>query len=124
MAAPAAALAASQAVKSPAVRYLVAAIISAPVLVVVMLLMLLGGDIAADAAAAPAAAGVLRPGVVPAEYEALVQKAAQTCPGITAPLLAAQLEQESGWNPTAVSPTGARPVTVHARHLARRRHRR
>ncbi len=111
MPAPAAALAASQAVTSPAVRYLVAAIISAPVLFVVMLLMLLGGGIAADAAAAPAAPAVLRPGVVPAEYEALVQKAAQTCPGITAPLLAAQLEQESGWNPNAVSPTGAQGLS-------------
>jgi len=111
MAAPAAALAASQAGKSPAVRYLVAAIISAPVALVVMLLMLLGGGIAAHAAAAPAAPGVLRPGVVPAEYEALVQKAAQTCPGITAPLLAAQLEQESGWNPSAVSPAGAQGLS-------------
>jgi murein DD-endopeptidase MepM/ murein hydrolase activator NlpD len=110
MAAPAAALAASQAVTSPAVRYLVAAIISAPVLFVVMLLML-GGGIAADAAVAPAAPGVLRPGVVPAQYEALVQKAAQTCPGITAPLLAAQLEQESGWNPGAVSPAGAQGLS-------------
>jgi len=87
--------------------YLVAAIISAPVLFVVRLLMLLGGGIAADAAAAPAAPGVLRPGVVPAQYEALVQQAAQTCPGTAAPLLAAQLEQESGWNPNAVSPSGA-----------------
>jgi murein DD-endopeptidase MepM/ murein hydrolase activator NlpD len=111
MAAPAAALAASQAAKSPVVRYLLAAIISAPVLFVVMLLMLLGGGIAADAAAAPAAAGVLRPGVVPVEYEALVQKAARTCPGTTAPLLAAQLEQESGWNPGAVSPTGAQGLS-------------
>ncbi len=106
MAGPAA-LAASQAARSPAARYLATAIMSAPVPFVVGLLMLLGGGIAADAAAAPAAPGVLRPGVVPAEYEALVQQAAQTCPGITAPLLAAQLEQESGWNPNAVSPVGA-----------------
>jgi len=111
MAAPAAALAASQAAKSPVVRYLLAAIISAPVLFIVMLCMLLGGGIAADAASAPAAPGVLRPGVVPAEYEALVQKASRTCPGITAPLLAAQLEQESGWNPNAVSPTGAQGLS-------------
>jgi murein DD-endopeptidase MepM/ murein hydrolase activator NlpD len=111
MAAPGAALAASQAASSPAVRYLVTAIISAPVLFVVGLLMLLGGGVAADAAAAPAAPGVLRPGVVPAQYAALVQQAAQTCPGITAPLLAAQLEQESGWNPNAVSPAGAQGLS-------------
>ena len=107
MAAPVAAMAASQAAKHPAVRYLVVAIIAAPLLFVVMLLTLLGGGTAADAAAVPAAPGVLRPGAVPAEYEALIQKAAQTCPGITAPLLAAQLEAESGWNPNAVSPVGA-----------------
>ncbi len=106
MAGPAA-LAASQATRSPAVRYLAAAIVSAPVLFVVGLLMLLGGGVATDAAAAAAAPGVLRPGAVPAEYEALVQQAAQSCPGITGPLLAAQLEQESGWNPNAVSPAGA-----------------
>jgi murein DD-endopeptidase MepM/ murein hydrolase activator NlpD len=106
MAAPAAALAASQAATSPAVRYLAAAIVCAPVLCVVMLTVLLG-QIAADAAAAPAAPGVLRLGAVPASYEALVRRAAQTCPGITAPLLAAQLEAESGWNPGAVSPAGA-----------------
>ncbi len=111
MAVPAAALAASQAAKSPAVRYLAAAIISAPVLFVVMLLMLLGGGVAADAAAAPAAPGVLRPGAVPAGYEAFVQQAAQTCPGITAPLLAAQLEAESGWNPNAVSPAVAQGLS-------------
>ncbi len=111
MAAPAAALAASQATMSPAVRCLAATIVVAPVLCVVMLTVLLGGgiaaDAAADAAAAPAAPGVLRPGAVPAKYEALVRRAAQTCPGITAPLLAAQLEAESGWNPDAVSPAGA-----------------
>ena len=111
MPAPAVALAASQAAKRPAVRYLVTAIVSAPVLFVVMLLMLLGGGAAADAAPALGAPGVLRPGTVPTEFEALVKRAAQTCPGITAPLLAAQLEQESGWNPIAVSPVGAQGLS-------------
>ena len=111
MPAPAVALAASQAAKHPAVRYLAPAIVSMPVLFVVMLLMLLGGGAAADAAPALGAPGVLRPGTVPTEYEALVQRAAQTCPGITAPLLAAQLEQESGWNPNAVSPAGAQGLS-------------
>ena len=111
MVAPAAAMAASQTFKSPVVRYLVAAIVFAPVLFVVGLLMLLSGGIAADAAAAPAAPGVLRAGVVPAEYEALVRQAGKTCPGITAPLLAAQLEAESGWNPNAVSPVGAQGLS-------------
>jgi murein DD-endopeptidase MepM/ murein hydrolase activator NlpD len=107
MPAPAAALAAGQAAKSPAVRYLAAALVAAPPLFVVGLLILLGGGVAAQAAAAPGAPGVLRPGTVPAAYEALVQQAGQTCPGITAPLLAAQLDAESGWNPNAVSDAGA-----------------
>ncbi len=107
MVAPAAALAVNQAVKSRTVQYLVAAIICAPPMFVVMLVMLLSGGAAADALTAPATPAALRPGAVPASYQALVQKAALTCPGITAPLLAAQLEAESGWNPNAVSPAGA-----------------
>ena len=107
MVAPAAALAGNQAVRSRTVRYLVAAVICAPAMFVVMLVMLLSGGAAADALTAPATPAALRPGLVPASYQALVQKAALTCPGITAPLLAAQLEAESGWNPNAVSPAGA-----------------
>jgi murein DD-endopeptidase MepM/ murein hydrolase activator NlpD len=45
---------------------------------------------------------------VPDEYEPLVRRAGGVCPGVTAPLLAAQLDAESGWNPRAVSPVGAR----------------
>ena len=107
MAAPVAALAVNQATTSRRFRYLLAAIICAPVVFVVMLVVLLSGGAAADARTAPAAPAVLRPGAVPVRYEALVQQAARTCPGITAPLLAAQLEAESGWNPGAVSPAGA-----------------
>ena len=107
MAAPVAALAVNQASRSRTVRYLLAAIICAPALFVVMLVVLLSGGAAADARTAPAAPAVLRPGAVPVRYEALVQQAARTCPGITAPLLAAQLEAESGWNPNAISPAGA-----------------
>ncbi|WP_436774448.1 NlpC/P60 family protein [Yinghuangia sp. YIM S09857] len=44
---------------------------------------------------------------VPAEYREWVIRAGQTCPEVTPQLLAAQLEQESGWNPTVVSPVGA-----------------
>lgn len=49
----------------------------------------------------------LKPGAVPAEYEPLINQAAHTCPEITAPLLAAQIQQESGWDPHATSPVGA-----------------
>jgi murein DD-endopeptidase MepM/ murein hydrolase activator NlpD len=107
MAAPLlAASAASSAARSPALRWFVGAVVTLPVALTVLLMMLLSGGAAADAAAL-AAPGTLRPGVVPAAYEPLVLRAAQTCPGISAPLLAAQLEAESGWKPRAVSPVGA-----------------
>jgi murein DD-endopeptidase MepM/ murein hydrolase activator NlpD len=102
-----AASAASSAARSPALRWLVAAVITLPVLLSVLLVLLLGGGVAADAASGVGAPGTLRPDTVPAAYEPLVLRAAQTCPGITAPLLAAQLDAESGWNPRATSPVGA-----------------
>jgi murein DD-endopeptidase MepM/ murein hydrolase activator NlpD len=98
---------ASTAARSPALRWLVGAVVTLPVLLTVLLVLLLGGGAAADAADGLGAPGTLRPGTVPAAYEPLVLRAAQTCPGITAPLLAAQLDAESGWNPRAVSPVGA-----------------
>jgi len=81
-------------------------LLSLPVLIVPLLVVLLGGGVTADATGGASAR--LRLGSVPVEYEPLVQRAASTCPGITAPLLAAQLDAESGWNPRAVSPVGAR----------------
>ena len=49
----------------------------------------------------------LQPGTVPAAYAPLIEQAATTCPVLSAPLLAAQFYQESGFNPNAVSDTGA-----------------
>ncbi|MEV6558286.1 M23 family metallopeptidase [Nocardia sp. NPDC051756] len=49
----------------------------------------------------------LRPGSVPSEYEPWIGKAAGTCPEVSAPLVAAQLRQESGFNRFAGSPAGA-----------------
>ena len=40
-----------------------------------------------------------------------VQKAGSLCPQITAPLIAAQIQQESGWQPDAVSPAGAQGLS-------------
>ena len=105
MAAPLAAIAASNAARSPTVRWLAGAVLALPVLLIVLLIVLLGGGLAANAAVG--APDSLRPGAVPAAYQPLILRAAQTCPGITAPLLAAQLDAESGWNPNARSPVGA-----------------
>ncbi|MFD6417426.1 NlpC/P60 family protein [Streptomyces sp. NPDC060194] len=49
-------------------------------------------------------------GSVPAAYQALVQKWGNLCPAINPALLAAQLYQESGWNPRAQSPAAAQGI--------------
>jgi len=51
--------------------------------------------------------GALRVGSVPPEYEPWIGKAASQCPELSAPILAAQLKQESGFNRWARSPAGA-----------------
>jgi cell wall-associated NlpC family hydrolase len=47
---------------------------------------------------------------VPAAYVTMVETAGATCPQLSSPLLAAQIYQESGFNPKAVSPTGAEGI--------------
>jgi hypothetical protein len=63
----------------------------------------------------PAAAGTspggLRPGSVPAADQASVLAAGKTCETVTPALLATQIEAESGWNPTAISPAGAQGLS-------------
>lgn len=49
----------------------------------------------------PASSAVLRPGSVPAAYAPWVIQAGRLCPAVSAPLIAAQITQESGWNPKA-----------------------
>ncbi|MFD5564038.1 bifunctional lytic transglycosylase/C40 family peptidase [Kitasatospora griseola] len=49
----------------------------------------------------------LSSGTVPAQYRPQIQKWGALCPEISAPLLAAQLYQESGFDPNAKSPVGA-----------------
>jgi len=71
------------------------------------------GVVAVAAVTTPAAAstsgpaGGLRPGSVPAGYADAVTRAGLACPALSAPLLAAQIEAESAWNPAAVSAAGA-----------------
>ncbi|MGW2541982.1 C40 family peptidase [Kitasatospora sp. NPDC001574] len=49
----------------------------------------------------------LSPGTVPAAYQGPIQQWGQLCPDLSPPLLAAQLYQESGFNPRARSYVGA-----------------
>lgn len=73
-------------------------------LLVVILLLLSGGD---ASQVGQTKAGALKEGTVPAWAAGWLQRAATTCPEITAPVLAAQIQQESGWNPNVRSPAGA-----------------
>lgn len=50
------------------------------------------------------------PVVVPEEYRAVIAKAAKRCDAVPAEVLAAQIAAESGWDPKAVSPAGARGI--------------
>jgi cell wall-associated NlpC family hydrolase len=52
----------------------------------------------------------LAKGSVPAAYEAMVAKAGRQCDAISPALLAAQLYQESGFNPKAQSPAAAQGI--------------
>lgn len=53
----------------------------------------------------------LATGSVPPQYQPWVLRAATVCPEVSAPLIAAQDEQESGWNPNAVSKAGAQGLS-------------
>ncbi|WP_406054496.1 NlpC/P60 family protein [Kribbella sp. NBC_00889] len=53
----------------------------------------------------------LKIGTVPTTYQELVVAAGKVCPGVSAPLVAAQIEQESEWNPNAESPVGAQGLS-------------
>jgi cell wall-associated NlpC family hydrolase len=52
----------------------------------------------------------LAQGAVPAAYQPLVQQWGNLCPALNPALLAAQLYQESGWNPNAKSPADAEGI--------------
>ncbi|MFJ6572412.1 NlpC/P60 family protein [Streptomyces sp. NPDC091292] len=52
----------------------------------------------------------LAKGAVPAAYQSLVQQWGNLCPAINPALLAAQLYQESGFNPNAKSPAAAEGI--------------
>jgi cell wall-associated NlpC family hydrolase len=68
------------------------------VLAIVVVLGVAGG---------PGPAAGLRSGSVPRGYETWINLAGQTCPQVSPPLIAAQLEAESGWRSTARSSAGA-----------------
>lgn len=82
--------------------------------IVGLLLALLVGALVVLPGSSPSAAAAAGLGVsdaVPAEFRPWVLKAGSICPEVSAPLIAAQIEAESGWVPTAVSPAGAKGLS-------------
>jgi len=59
------------------------------------------------AGSSPANGDQLAPESVPQKYADGITAAAASCPGVSAPVLGAQLQVESGWNLRALSPAGA-----------------
>lgn len=55
--------------------------------------------------------GDIKTGSVPPQFVGLLNAAGTMCPSISPVLLAAQIRQESGFNPTAVSPAGAEGIS-------------
>lgn len=62
------------------------------------------------AAEAAQSNGSLTPGTVPAPYAQILESAIGSCPGLPIGVAAAQLAQESGFNPNAVSSAGAEGI--------------
>ena len=91
---------------------LVVAGVGIPIALVLFVVLIAGGGSSAqgtDTLTGALAAGAgLKAGAVPnPAWVPWVERAGTLCPTFPAPVIAAQIDQESGWNPTAVSPTGA-----------------
>lgn len=86
--------------------WLVLAVV-AVLLVLVLLLFVVMVSSIEDDAPMPGGDGELNTEHVPDEYVPYLLESAQQCDWINPPLLAAQIDQESNWDPDAVSPVGA-----------------
>lgn len=89
--------------------WLVAGVVGGLFMSFVMLLVV-GTFLVAAKLTGGGGAVTLAQGAVPAAYQDLVQKWGNLCDAINPALLAAQLYQESGWNPRARSPAQAQGI--------------
>jgi len=84
------------------------------VVVGVLSLAMVGGSLDTGDAADPgdpgSGGGVVRAGSVPAAYVELIDTAGSVCATFPAAWIAAQLDQESGFDPRALSPAGAQGI--------------
>lgn len=86
-----------------------AAAVAVPLTLVMGVVLLLGGGAGGPA---PALVGQgIRQGVVPVADAAYVTAAGSQCTAAPAAIIAAQIQQESSWNPAAVSPSGAEGIS-------------
>ncbi|HEY5178863.1 MAG TPA: lytic transglycosylase domain-containing protein, partial [Dermatophilaceae bacterium] len=89
-----------------------AAVASLVVVVPVVVVAVFGAGAAPTGQASVGGVGQgLRAGAVPAAYAALVLQAGSMCPAAPPSVIAAQIEQESGWDPHSVSPAGAQGIS-------------
>jgi cell wall-associated NlpC family hydrolase len=86
-----------------------AAVIAAILALIIALLLLLALSVPYGATSDPGLPGnaPLRTIDIPPQYVRWVQRAGEECPQITPPVVAAQIQAESGWDPRAVSSKGA-----------------
>jgi len=90
----------------------IGAAVAAPVLALVglPLMLMLGSSSGMANTPPPPGGGSVDASKIPPAFVTFVQAAGTKCPAVTGPAIAAQLEAESGWNPTAVSPVGAQGI--------------
>jgi len=84
--------------------------------IAVLLALLVGLSVVAAAEEEEADAPVglvttLDAGRVPAEFRQWIERAGKECEEVSAPMIAAQIDAESGWNPKAKSPVGAQGLS-------------
>lgn len=76
-----------------------------------LLVLIIGAAGAPAVGAAGTAKSVLKSGTVPDQYRTWVIRAGNECPAVSAPQIAAQIQQESNWNPDPpASPAGAEGI--------------
>lgn len=88
--------------------------VGGPLAVILFVVVILGGGSTSQAASDATLTAGLQPGA-PLDAAAVpnpawvrwIEAAGALCPTFPAPVIAAQIDAESGWDPTAVSPTGA-----------------
>lgn len=87
------------------------ALVTLALLVVVLVPIIMQGAQSAQSSIGNPLLGNLDPAKIPEEYREYVETAGTVCAEIPSAAIAAQIQQESGWNPKAISPVGAMGLT-------------